>query len=125
MNKDVMRRIGDASAVDGLFRTIEALALRARQRRMTLLEYIRQATYPSDAETYPEGRHLFYEGKQPEAFVALMKSRHDFDPSADNPDWGYKIPAGDGHAAFTSYPFHCPADKLDCIWDIPGHPIGT
>ena len=121
----VMQRIGDASEVDGLFRTIETLAQRARQRRMTLLEYIRQATMPSYAEIYPSGRRLYYEGKHPEAFVTLMKTLHNFDPSADNPDWGYEIPAGDDHPAFTSYPFHCPADKLDGIWDCPGHPIGT
>ena len=71
------------------------------------------------AKLFPEGRDLYYEGEHPEKFAEAIREEFGFDPSAD-PLWGKQIEGGDGQAGFTPYGFHCPAEKLDGIYDKHG-----
>jgi hypothetical protein len=48
-----------------------------------------------------------------------IREEFGFDPSAD-PLWGKQIEGGDGQAGFTSYGFHCPAEKLDAMYAMHG-----
>lgn len=69
------------------------------------------------AKLFPEGRDLYYEGEQPEEFAEAVPEEFGFDPSADRL-WEAKDGGRDGTAA--SYGFHCPAEKLDGIYDKHG-----
>jgi len=71
------------------------------------------------AKLFPEGRDLYYEGEHPEEFAESVREEFGLDPSAD-PLWGKRIEGGGGKAGFTSYVFHCPAEKLDGIYDKHG-----
>ena len=64
---------------------------------------------------YPEGRDLYYEGEHPEKFAEAIREEFGFDPSAD-PLWGKCVDGDDGGPGFTSYGFHCPAEKLDAVY---------
>jgi hypothetical protein len=73
---------------------------------------------------FPEGRHIFYEGDDPEGFRAEIQEKFGFDP-ANSSSWGVLISDGpDDEDAFTSYGFDCPAEHLDAI-DSDQYPIGT
>ncbi len=71
------------------------------------------------AKLFPEGRDLYYEGGCPREFAEAVRAEFGFDPSAD-PLWGKRIEDGDGQARSASYGFHCPAEKLDGIYDMHG-----
>jgi hypothetical protein len=43
------------------------------------------------SELFAEGRHSFYEGDNPKAFVKEMKEKFGFDPSKDNDSWTEKM----------------------------------
>ena len=77
-------------------------------------------TYATDdsitwRELRPEGRHIFYEGDDPQKFAEEIRTEFGFDPSND-PLWGVLIPAGPGFESFYSYQFHCPPEHLDAIY---------
>jgi hypothetical protein len=61
---------------------------------------------------YPHGRHIFYEGDDPERFAAEIVAEFGFDPSRD-PDWG------------NGCMFHCPAEHLDTIYSSHRWPTGS
>jgi hypothetical protein len=63
-------------------------------------------------ELCPDGAVRYYEGDNPEGFVATIKGEFGFDPS-DDPRWGELIETDS--ARFYSYAFHCPAESLDAI----------
>ena len=71
------------------------------------------------AKLFPEGRDLYYEGEHPGEFAEAIREEFGFDPSAD-PLWGKQIEGGGRQAGSTSYGFHCPAEKLDGIYDMHG-----
>ncbi len=71
------------------------------------------------AKLFPEGRDLYYEGERPEEIAEAIREEFGFDPSAD-PLWGKQIEGGDGQAGFTSYGFHCSAEKLDAMYAMHG-----
>jgi hypothetical protein len=52
------------------------------------------------AELFPEGRQIYYEGDDPQAFADEIKTKFGFDPSENNPLWKY------------GFSFHCPAHLL-------------
>jgi hypothetical protein len=64
------------------------------------------------ADLFPEGRGIYYEGDDPEGFVAEIKTKYNFDPSADD-GWS------------TSYRFFCPAHLLDSIYGDGNYPMGS
>src|SRR3954465_4102833 len=70
---------------------------------------------PAWSELCPNGRHIFYEGDDPQGFVAEIKERFGFDPSRD-PRWAEPIPMSDIGPGFISYAFHCPARLLDELY---------
>jgi hypothetical protein len=66
-------------------------------------------------ELFPDGRTIFYEGEDPDEFVAEMKRRFGFDPSTVRP------PPGDGFVACRMSwdecrAFYCPPHLLDAIY---------
>ena len=69
------------------------------------------------SELFPDGRFIYYEGNNPEAFVEEIKRKFGFDPSKDNPKWGEVISV--------SYGFHCPAEYLDAIYGGSKYPMGS
>jgi hypothetical protein len=71
---------------------------------------------PKKSELWPDGRWLYYEGDDPKAFVAEMKAKFEFDPSADNPEWNKE----------GGYCFDCPVHLIDQIYggDVDYH-IGS
>ncbi len=71
------------------------------------------------AKLYPEGRDLYYDGEHPEEFAKSIREEFGLDPAAD-PLWGKRIEGGAGQAGSVSYGFHCPAEKLDGIYDMRG-----
>jgi len=78
----------------------------------------RFAAWLADAnwrKLYPGGRDLYYEGEHPDEFAVAVREEFGFDPSAD-PLWGKLVEGHAGEPGFTSYGFHCPADKLDAIY---------
>lgn len=77
------------------------------------------------SELFPDGRHIFYEGDEPEVFVEQIKKEFGFDPSADE-HWGVTFPAVDEYdTAFVSYAFHCPVEHLDAIYGGDRFPMGS
>lgn len=77
------------------------------------------------AELMPHGRNIFYEGEDPQGFVEEIKSEFGFDPSADEL-WGVfypETPSGDD--SFTSFQFHCPAERLDAVYGSGRWPMGS
>jgi hypothetical protein len=80
------------------------------------------AALPAWSELFPEGRHIFYEGDNPAAFVRQIQAEFGFSPASD-PGWGEQID-GDG-MSFTSYSFHCPVEHLDEIYGNSHFPMGS
>lgn len=76
------------------------------------------------SEYHPEGRHIYYEGDDPQQFVEEIKAEFGFDPSADE-DWAFLVPADDRAPAFYSYGFHCPAEHLDEVYGSDRWPMGS
>jgi hypothetical protein len=71
------------------------------------------------ADLFPEGRVIYYEGDDPEGFVAEIKKRFNFDPSADD-GWSY---VANGLPPFRR--FFCPAHLLDRIYGDGNYPMGS
>ena len=71
------------------------------------------------AKLFPEGRDLYYEGEHPGEFAEAIREEFGFDPSAD-PLWGKRTGGDRGRAGSISYGFHCPAEKLDGLYDMHG-----
>jgi hypothetical protein len=100
------------------------------------------------AERFPEGRHIFYEGDDPEGFRAEIRERFGFDPG-DDPDWFRSVgehgeryqkdlaeltgseprvltweELNPGHFEPT-YAFNCPAEHLDAIYGSGEYRLGS
>lgn len=76
------------------------------------------------AEDYwPTGRHVYYEGDEPEVFAATVKDEFGLDLASDQA-WGKTIDDGDGDS-FVSYGFHCPSELLGDIYYSNRWPIGS
>lgn len=75
------------------------------------------------SEMFPHGRYIYYEGVDPDGFVAEIKSKFGFDPSKNNPRWNepWFDAEGDGPR---SYSFYCPAEYLDEIYSDK-YPMGS
>lgn len=71
---------------------------------------------------FPEGRHIFFEGDDPAAFVSQIEAEFGFSPARD-PRWGEQI--DDEDPIITSYSFHCPAEHLDAIYGTDRFPMGS
>lgn len=70
-------------------------------------------------KVYPEGRDLYYEGEHPDDFAMAIRGEFGFDPAAD-PLWGKRVEGHGGKPGFTSYGFHCPAEKIDAVYSTYG-----
>lgn len=66
------------------------------------------------SEMFPNGRHIYYEGDDPEGFIKEMKNKFKFDPSEDNDRWNVD----------SGYNFYCPSDLLDKIYNGT-YPLGS
>ncbi len=76
------------------------------------------------AEDYwPNGRHIYYEGGEPEAFAAMIKDEFGLDVTSDRA-WGQVIDDSEG-GSFVSYGFDCPAGLLGDIYYSDRWPIGS
>jgi len=76
------------------------------------------------AEGYwPDGRHIYYEGDEPEAFAATIKDEFGLDLTSD-PAWGQVIDDSEG-GSFVSYGFDCPAGLLGDIYYSDRWPTGS
>lgn len=67
------------------------------------------------SEMFPNGRTIFYEGDDPEGFVAEIKEKFCFDPSLSR-GW---------NATLGYYSFHCPAEHLDEVYGSGKYPMGS
>ena len=77
------------------------------------------------SELFPKGRHIYYEGDEPQEFAEQIRTEFGFDPSADE-YWGLLIPGDDLHDdAFTSYCFRCPPEILDAVYGSGRWPMGS
>lgn len=94
----------------------------AKKRKIIVAHADGRASMMSWGEMFPEGRHIFYEGDDPEGFVTEIKARFKFDPSLD-PCWGKAMPDMSGEPDFVSYSFHCPSDILDLVYTE--YPMGS
>jgi hypothetical protein len=66
------------------------------------------------AEGYwPDGRDIYYEGEEPEAFAATIADEFGLDVTSDHA-WGQVLDDDDGGGSFVSYGFHCPVELLGC-----------
>ena len=86
---------------------------------------------PNDTwrELFPNGRHIYYEGDEPQKFVDEIRAEFGFDPSAD-PDWGtgywYVPDAGRCPDPFgRTLMFLCPPEHLDAIYGSQRWPMGS
>lgn len=76
------------------------------------------------AEDYwPNGRHIYYEGIEPEAFAATIKDEFALNVTSDQA-WGQVIDDSEG-GSFVSYGFDCPAELLGDIYYSNRWPIGS
>lgn len=76
------------------------------------------------AEDYwPDGRHIYYEGNEPEVFAATIKDEFGLDVASD-PSWAEVIDDDEG-GSFKSYGFHCPVEHLGNIYYSNRWPMGS
>jgi hypothetical protein len=76
------------------------------------------------AENYwPNGRHIYYEGGEPEAFAVTIRDKFGLDVTSDHA-WGQVIDDGES-GSFISYGFDCPAGLLGDIYYSGRWPIGS
>lgn len=73
---------------------------------------------PSWSELFPHGRHIFYEGDEPEEFARQVLFEFGFDVTKDA-QWG------DNDGGFTSYSFDCPPGLLNLIYGSDRFPMGS
>lgn len=103
------------------------------------------------SEMFPRGRHIYYEGDDPEGFRQTLIKEFNFDPGTD-PSWGVTIEGDtpdeeseeddldelergeveenaeivrENFGDFTSYGFHCPANILDAVYGSERFPMGS
>jgi hypothetical protein len=65
-----------------------------------------------------QGRHIFYEGGDPDGFAQQIQTEFGFDLTKD-PRWGCWDPG------FTTYSFDCPPGLLDEIYGSGRFPMGS
>jgi hypothetical protein len=77
------------------------------------------------SDLYPDGRHIYYEGRASEGFAKQIQDEFGFNPALD-PHWGLQMPEDDPEIGpYLSYSFHCPAELLDVIYGDSRFPMGT
>jgi hypothetical protein len=102
-----------------------AIALAREILRLVSPGYDDGAPLKSWSEMFPRGRHIYYEGDEPQKFADEIRTEFGFDPSADE-YWGLLIPGDDLHDdAFTSYCFRCPPEILDAVYGSGRWPMGS
>src|SRR5262249_31726874 len=73
---------------------------------------------------FPNGRVIFYEGDDPEAFRKEIIGRFGFDPATASSPPGFDLFGWEpAYTAERGYSFHCPAEHLDSITDR--YPMGS
>jgi hypothetical protein len=72
---------------------------------------------------FPEGRHIYYEGNEPEVFAVNVKDEFGLDVTLD-PGWAQVIDDDEG-GSFRSYRFHCPVELLGKIYYGSRWPMGS
>ena len=82
------------------------------------------------AELFPDGRTIFYEGDDPEAFRKLVKTEFGFDPSEHPGDLTGLYNRLDAPRESTwdeqhGWSFHCPAEHLNAIYSNSRFPMGS
>lgn len=79
------------------------------------------------AELFPEGRILYYEGSDPEAFADQIRDELGLDPRiSDGRAEGYDNGLyGAEWTAESGYSFYCPPQHLQAIYGSGRFPIGT
>lgn len=77
------------------------------------------------AEDYwPNGRHIYYEGDEPEFFATIVKNEFGLDVTNDHA-WGQVIGDDPEGGSFVSYGFDCPSELLGDIYYSNRWPIGS
>lgn len=66
-------------------------------------------------DLFPDGRVVFYEGKDPKGFAAEMKAKFGFDLSENNPHW----------SKYYGYSFHCPGRCINQVYGSSKYPLGS
>jgi len=76
-------------------------------------------------EMFPAGRHIYYEGGDPDGFRAQIREEFGFDPG-DHRLWGdWTGDTPDDPEGFKSYGFDCPAEHLDAIYGSSRWRLGS
>lgn len=75
-------------------------------------------------ELFPEGRHVFYEGTDPDEFRQQIRDEFSFDPGSD-PGWGARVGDESDPGSSLSYGFDCPPAHLDAIYGSDRFPLGS
>jgi hypothetical protein len=77
------------------------------------------------AEMFPEGRDIFYEGDDPDGFVAEIIAEFGFDPRNCPARYlGFNRAEGPTWTAERGWAFRCPAEHLDAIYSAR-FPMGS
>lgn len=76
------------------------------------------------SDMFPDGRTIYYEGDDPQAFVEEIKQRFGFDPSEIGAIHHWTGERFDGWTEERGYCFLCPAEYLDAIYG-GDYPMGS
>jgi hypothetical protein len=99
----------------------EGVGARLRRRQQNFRSHTqsgRPVTGVKRSDLFPHGRHIFYEGEDPDGFAQQITAEFAFDVTKD-PRWG------DRHPDFISYGFDCPSSLLDAIYGSDRFPMGS
>jgi hypothetical protein len=106
------------------FRELRAMLDKMTEQRVSVARGSLGETW---SDLYPNGRHIYYEGRDPEGFAKQIQDEFGFNPALD-PDWGVPVPedwAEDEDDLGLLHGFHCPATLLDVIYGDSRFPMGT
>jgi hypothetical protein len=76
------------------------------------------------ADLFSGGRVIFYEGDDPDGFVATVRREFGFDPSADS-RWGEQLSLDEPPHTHITYAFLCPPGLMDAIYGSDRWPMGS
>ena len=84
-----------------------------------------RAGLPSWVSLFPGGRRIYYEGSDPDGFLAEIQAEFGFNPGRD-PGWAVLHNDDDeDEGPWFSYSFQCPAEHLDAIYGNNRFPMGS
>lgn len=88
-------------------------------------EWPHHGPLPKWSELFPDGRHIFYEGDDPDGFEKIMKDEFGIDLAAQK-SWREPIePDRPGGEPFISYGFFCPPEHLDAVYGTDRFTLGS